>query len=452
MLYLIVLSVFIVTSTHDVSFGEFQAVMVEKDLSIVSKIFERIVYDQVESYLSEQKLLYEFQSGFRSVFSTDTCLIHLSDYIRFNLDKGNYVGMVLLDLQKAFDTVDHVILLDKLKMIGVSPDVIRWFQSYLSGRKQCIDIYGTHSSLENVTCGVPQGSILGPLLFLIYVNDMAGVLDNKLLLYADDSAILVSGKSKYDIERLLTRDLGRVSNWLVDNKLSLHLGKTESILFGSKPKLKKDSNLNILCNGTVIQHTDSVKYLGATLDQCLSYETMVTSIIKKANARLKFLYRKQRFLSLYTKKMLVMSLIQCHFDYACSIWYYGISQDLKNRLQVTQNKIIRFILRFDQRSHISKDHFLQLGWLPVEKRVEQIILNHVFKIHSGSAPSYMNENFIPASSVHNHYTRFSKGSCFSIPKVRGFGKKSFSTMDVLCGTGYQMILRIQPTCRHLRLH
>jgi len=337
-------------------------------LCIVTKILERIVYDQVENYLNKQKLLYEFQSGFRKSFSTDTCLIHLSDYIRFNLDKGNYVGMVLLDLQKAFDTVDHFILFDKLKMIGFSPDVIRWFESYLSSRKQCTDVSGIQSSLENVTCGVPQGSILGPLLFLIYVNDMAGVVNNKLLLYADDSAILVSGESKHDIECLLAQDLERVSHWLVDNKLSLHLGKTESILFGSKPKLKKESNLNISCNGTVIQHTDSVKYLGATLDQCLSFESMVTSVIKKANARLKFLYRKQRFLSFDTKKMLIMSLIQCHFDYTCSIWYYGISQNLKNRLQVTQNKIIRFIFRLDPRCHINKEYFLQLGWLPVEKK------------------------------------------------------------------------------------
>lgn len=158
----------------------------------------------------------------------------------------------------------------------------------------------------------------------------------------------------------------RVSDWLVDNKLSLHLGKTESMLFGSKPNLKKESCLNISCNGSTIQHTDSVKYLGATLDQSLSFEKM--SVIKKANARLKFLYRKQKLLSLYTKKMLIMSLIQCHFDYACSIWYYGIAQNLKNRLQVTQNKIIRFVLRLDQRSHIYTEYFSQLGWLPVEKK------------------------------------------------------------------------------------
>ena len=269
-------------------------------LSIISKVFERVVYDQVEAYLDQKKLLYKFQSCFRSRFSTDTCLIHLTDFIKFQMDKGHYVGMVLLDLQKPFDTVDHNILLMKLEAIGLNEDVIRWFRSYLTDRQQLVDVSGTLSSSAEIKCGVPQGYILGPLLFIIYVNDMSGVVNNKLL--------------------------------LIDNKLSLHLGKTESILFGSKIKLKSESNLNISCRGTDIEPKERVKYLGATLEQCLSGESMVKSIIQKANARLKFLYRKQKYLNLHTKRLLVMSLIQCHFDYACSFWYPGLTQFLRNRL------------------------------------------------------------------------------------------------------------------------
>ena len=138
--------------------------------------------------------------------------------------------------------------------------------------------------------------------------------------------------------------------------------------------------MNISCEGTSIEAKDNLKYLGAVLDHCLSGENMVTSFIQKANARLKFLYRKQRFLNFKTKKLLVMLMIQCHFDYACSFWYPGISKFLRNRLQVTQNNIIRFILQMDLRSHVGADTFRSLGWLPVSKRVEQIILNHVFKV------------------------------------------------------------------------
>lgn len=341
------------------------------------------------------------------------------------MDKGNLIGMVLLDLQKAFDTVDHSILLMKLSAAGLGKDILRWFNSYLSDRRQLVDVSGVHSSTANISCGVPQGSILGPLLFLIYVNDMSAVVKNKLLLYADDSGILVSGKCKADVERALEEDLHLVSEWLVDNKLSLHLGKTESILFGSKHRLRSNSSLDIKCNGTNIKPTSSVKYLGATIDQSLSFDAMARSVLQKVNARLKYLYRKQDFLTQHTKKLLVMSLIQCHFDYCCSIWYPGLTQSLKNKLQVTQNKLIRFILGLDPRSHIGPAQFRELNWLPVSKRVDQIILCHVFKVKKGLAPDYMLEGFISQDSIHSYKTRLSKKGAFAIPKVKGFGSKSF---------------------------
>ena len=152
---------------------------------------------------------------------------------------------------------------------------------------------------------------------------------------------------------------------------------------------------------------------------------MVNSILLRANARLKFLYRKQNFLNFHTKKLYVMSLIQCHFDYVCSFWYMGISKLLKNRPQVTQNKIIRFVLKIDPRSHVGANEFKSIGWLPVSCRVDQIILNHVFKIKSGQSAQYMAEHFIQASSLHSYGTRFRERGNFSIPKVKSFGKKSF---------------------------
>ena len=152
---------------------------------------------------------------------------------------------------------------------------------------------------------------------------------------------------------------------------------------------------------------------------------MVISILQTANARLKFLYQKQIFFNFHTKILLVMSLIQCHFDYACSFWYMGISKLLKNRLQVTQNKIIRFVFKIDTRSHAGANEFKSIGWLPVSRRVDQIILNHVFKIKSGQSAQYMAEHFIQVSSLHSYGTRFRVSGNFSIPKVKSFGKKSF---------------------------
>ena len=155
---------------------------------------------------------------------------------------------------------------------------------------------------------------------------MSGAVSNKLLLYADDSAILEADKCLSNIETVLQNELVIVSECLVDNKLSLHLGKMESILFRSRPRSKSQPVLSISCKGTVIEAKTTLKYLGVVLEQCLSGANMAISVIQKANARLKFLYRKRNFFNLTAKKLLVMSLIQCHFDYACSFGYPGEKQ------------------------------------------------------------------------------------------------------------------------------
>ena len=137
---------------------------------VVSQVLEKAVFLQLNKYLVDHKLLYQFQSGFRGSYSTDTCLIHLQDHIRGQIASGKYTGMILLDIQKAFDIVDHQILCKKLSALSIQSTA--WFNSYLSDRKQLVNINGTESDPLPITCGVPQGSILGPLLFLCYVNDM----------------------------------------------------------------------------------------------------------------------------------------------------------------------------------------------------------------------------------------------------------------------------------------
>ena len=163
-------------------------------LPVASKVLEKIVYNQMHKYLEQNNLIYAFQSGFRSAHSTDTALTFLADKLRANMDEGLYTGMVLIDLQKAFDTVEYTILTTKLNAIGIDDSAGSWFKSYLTGRKQVVKINGRLSTAGNITCGVPQGSILGPLLFNIYVNHMITSVNCDLFLYADDSTLLVSGK------------------------------------------------------------------------------------------------------------------------------------------------------------------------------------------------------------------------------------------------------------------
>ena len=370
-------------------------------------------------------MFYDLQSGFRKSYSTDTCLINLTDHIKDEIDNGNLCGMVMLDLQKAFDTVNHNILLFKLKALGFKDDVIKWMSSYLTGREQMVNVNGVESDPAGITCGVPQGSILGPLLFLLYVNDMKAVVNCELLLHADDSALLVSGKDVVNIESLLSEELSNVGNWLVDNKLSLHLGETESILFGSKVKLGKSPNLNVKCKGTKINPKYVVKYLGAEIDQYVSGEDMASKIIKKISSRTKFLARKRKYLDSETMKLLAAALVQCHFDYACSSWYSGLTKKTKSKLQVCQNKLIRTVLKLSPRTHLDYSHFKLLNWLPVDKRVTQLKLSHVHNVIHGTAPKYMSNYFIPVNSSHNIRTRSSQASLI-VPRYRSLlGKSSF---------------------------
>ena len=251
---------------------------------------------------------------------------------------------------------------------AISADVVPdWFDSYLSNRKQLIDLSGVKSSLENISCGVPQGSILGPLLFLMYVNDMEMAVNCKLLLYADDSALLIPGKDLVELENVLSEELRSVSEWLVDNRLSLHLGKTESILFGPKRKINVNPSSKIVCNSSEINHCSVVKYLGAELDQSLDGEVMAGKVLNKVYSRLKNLYRKSKFLNQNTKKLLASALVQCHYDYSCSFWYSSLSKQTKSKLQISQNKLVRFTLNLQPRTHLSSEHFKRLGWLPIDR-------------------------------------------------------------------------------------
>lgn len=398
-------------------------------LPVISKIFEKIVYKQFYDYLDKHDLVYKFQSGFRSSFSTDSALTYMCDRIRYNMDDGFYTGLVLLDLQKAFDTVNHDILLKKLSAIGADVSVVNWFSSYISDRQQIVQINNVMSSPMSTSCGVPQGSILGPLLFIIYVNDMSRAINNNsdLYLYADDSAILVKGKNVHEIEDMLSSDLGNVKGWLEENKLSLHLGKTESILFGSRRKLKKARSLNVKVNNVTLQSKESVKYLGATLEQDLNGQIMGNSVVSKVNSGVKFLYRQASFLDIREKKLLCSAMLQSRFDFSCNIWFRALSMSVKNRLQTAQNKMIRYILGYHSRRHLFFEDFKSLGYLDVESRVDFLSLNTMYNISQNTAPLYMCEH-VPKFSA-SHCTRRSQNS-FIVSDAKSHSKVSFKCNGV----------------------
>ena len=273
--------------------------------------------------------------------------------------------------------------------------MIKWYKCYLSERTFQVKVNEKFSSSGNVTCGVPQGSILGPLLFLLYVNDMAQSVDSKLLLYADDSCIIIQDKDPKNIEIKLNRDFSNLCNWFIENKLSIHLGedKTKSILFASKRKLNKGNQIKIVHGNVEIKQHSTVSYLGCILDETLSGESMALNVINKINSKLKFLYRKNKFLTPHLKRMLSNALIQPHFDYACAAWYPQLTLNLKKRIQVVQNKCIRFCLDLENTAHIGYKEFEKINWLNTSDRFLQCLCSSAFKFIKGKCPEYMNEVF-----------------------------------------------------------
>ena len=273
--------------------------------------------------------------------------------------------MILIDLREAFDTINHEILLQKLKAIRFPKITLQWFRSYLSEHIFLVNIENKLSDFGKMFYWVPQGSILGPLLSLIYVNDMPQAVKSTLLFYADDSCILYQHQEVDEIEKHLNKDFENICDWFVDNKLIIHFGegKIKSILFASKRRSKNVRQLNIRYNHINIKQHLQVTYLGCVLDERMSCEPMAVKMINKINEKLKFLYRKNRYLIKELRRMLCNALIQPHFNYACPAWYPNLNEKMQKKIQIMQNKFIRFCLKLDKMRHVSEEEFKSINWL-----------------------------------------------------------------------------------------
>ena len=414
-------------------------------LPIISKIIERFIFEQTQSFLNLNKIIYQYQSGFRTNHSTDSCLSYLSNKILQGFDDGKLTGMILIDLQKAFDTIDHTILLNKLNFLGFSSSVVSWYRSYLTNRTFMVEIDEKLSNPGDLKCGVPQGSILGPLLFLLYVNDMPHSVDCDLLLYADDSCLIFSDTNFDKIEKQLNKDFNSICDWFVDNKLSIHFGddKTKCIVFGSKPKLKNLREFNIKHGDIKIKQHSKVSYLGCILDENLSGESMANYVLGKINGKLKFLYRKQEYLNYSLRRLLTNALIQPHFDFACLAWYPNLNCKLKTRIQTIQNKCIRLCLKLGNRTHIGINMFKVINWLPTQKRFEQCLGTSIFKFFMGNAPTYMSEMYFPVKQ--SLYTRRSFNKLCLPNKNTTRGIKTLSYIGPRIWNNLSISLKSAPT-------
>ena len=310
-------------------------------LPVLSKILERLMYNRLILYINRHGLLYEYQFGFQKGKSSHMALITVIHKITEALDQGELVIGIFLDFSKAFGTVDHDILLQKLELYGVENIALKWFDSYLSNRLLYVTYNNVKSDKENVKCGVPQGSILGPLLFLLYINDLTTLTTTSLsVLFADDTNIFLSGKNLQSISMTLNEQLTAIYEWLCCNKLSLNVLKTHYMIF--TPRNKKVNDINLYIDKVPIGRVYVTKFLGVQIDSQLNWKNHIEYICKKLSKCIGIFSKARRKLQNLLWYHYIIPLHSPYFIYCNHEWGSTYQTNLNNVVLV-QKKLIRII-------------------------------------------------------------------------------------------------------------
>ena len=299
-------------------------------LSPVSKVFEKAAYGQLFEYFSSHALFYDSQYGFRKYYTTKLAALELVDRIHKEIDESKIPFSVFLDLSKAFDTLDHDILLHELQYYGITGTALDWFRMYLTERYQYVDYNGASSSMKLLTTGVPQGSILGPLLFIIYMNDIHTVSNNlNFILYAHDTTLTsplcpFTYGGYHDINRvstLINSEITKISEWLSVNKLSLNANKTKFMIFHNYQKFTTDSDIPQLeINNTPIEMVTEFNFLGITINEFMNWGSHSVKIANEICRTLGVMNCLKRYLPLSALKIMYDSLILSHIQFGITCW------------------------------------------------------------------------------------------------------------------------------------
>ena len=365
-------------------------------LPILSKVYERLLCRQIFNYIEKEYVLKPTMSGFRKLHSTTTLLLKIRDDIMKGMEKGEVTLALFCDYSKAFDTVSYKTILDKMHHIGFSKASLELILSYISNRKQYVQINELRSSTETVMFGVPQGSILGPIFFNIYVNDLQDKVDGTICQYADDTTFYQNCKVK-DISSTATQienRLQQLQNWSNNNNLVFNPSKTKSMLFSSKQlskyhELHKDEIYQIKFNKKLVERESCIKLLGINFDEHLEWDIHFSKLLKSSYQKLYQLKKLKRFTPFNVRRNLAVSLLLSKLDY-CNVLFFNAPKCRLRRLQKLLNSIASFVVgRYSTSTDV-----INLKWLPIDERIDFNIIKLAHKaIHQENFPFYLKLGF-----------------------------------------------------------
>lgn len=371
-------------------------------LSVFSKIIERLMFNRIYSFLCKYNVLNNEQYGFRPDHSTELALADAVNNIYNSLDKNNTCVGVFLDLSKAFDTIDHKILLSKLFFYGIRGTTLNWLDSYLSNRYQYTLYKNSKSELAKIACGVPQGSILGPLLFIIYVNDIVNVSDiAKTILFADDTNIFFDSQNLLSSHKTVSTELTKFSSWFAANKLSLNIEKTNYMVFNASHSFRWDHNITM--NDKIINRVNTTKFLGVHIDNKLSWRDHISAVCNRVARNTGIICKLKHYLPPNILRTLYITLILPQLTYCTTIWSGTYSTNL-NHLCVLQKRAIRHISHAAPRDHTSP-LYKRLNLLKLNDIIRVQLATFAYKAWNGLLPEAFKDFIYSNRLIHNHQTR-----------------------------------------------